>query len=110
MFALTTAAFPQCFEVLSGTRIQLETNKTYTLIINYKNTGSKALDMIVKCDNSVIKTDCLINNGNGTQTYHGLVCQSGIYQLFSLLMKDPVVQTYVTIHKLYMVLLVHPNL
>jgi len=77
MFALTTAAFSQCFEVLAGTRIQLETNGTYTLVINYNTTGNKALNVVVKCGNSVIKTDCLIKNGNGTQTYPGLVCQSG---------------------------------
>ena len=78
MFALTTAAFSQeCFQVLSGTRIQRELNGTYTLIINYSTTGNKALEVLVKCDNNVIKTDCFINNGNGVQTYPMLTCNSG---------------------------------
>ena len=79
MFALATAAFSQeCFEVLAGTRIQLETNGTYTLVINYNTTGNKALNVVVKCGNSdILPSTCFSNNGNGIKTFSGLNCPTG---------------------------------
>lgn len=79
MFALTTAAFSQeCFQVLAGTRIQLETNGTYTLVINYNTTGNKALNVVVKCGNSdILPSTCFSNNGNGIKTFSGLNCPTG---------------------------------
>ena len=79
MFALTTAAFSQeCFQVLSGTRIQRELDNSYTLLINYNTTGVKALSVLVKCGISTILDTCFLNNGNGTQIYKDLVCSTGI--------------------------------
>ena len=78
LFALNTAAFSQeCFQVLQPTTIFKESNDTYTLSIRYNTTGMKALGVIVKCGISVILDTCFINNGNGTQTFSGLVCPSG---------------------------------
>ena len=78
MFASTTAAFSQnCFEVLSGTRIQQEANGTYTLLVNYNTTGNKALGVVVKCGSSVILDTCFVKNGNGTETFSNLFCPTG---------------------------------
>lgn len=78
MLVLTTAAFSQeCFQVLSGTRIQRELNGSYTLVINYNTTGLKALSVLVKCDNNVILDSCFLNNGSGIKTYSNLICATG---------------------------------
>lgn len=80
MLVFMSAAFSQnnpCFEVLQPTFISKESNGTYTLSITYSTTGSKALAVIVKCNNNVILDTCFKNNGNGTQVYSGLICTSG---------------------------------
>ena len=80
MLVLTTAAFSQeCFKITSGTRIQQETNSTYTLVINFNNNGNKALGIVVKCGNTQINSSntCFISSGSGTQMYSGFSCASG---------------------------------
>ena len=82
MLVLTTAAFSQCFQILSGTRIQMETSGMYTLVINYQTDGIKSLGIVVMCGSTPYTSPappCFSSNSPlpNTQTYGPFYCPSG---------------------------------
>ena len=81
LIVVTIAAFSQnCFQILEpGPSISLASNGTYTLTFQYSTSGTKSLNVLVKCGSTPISgfPVCFQNNGNGTQIYSGLVCPGG---------------------------------
>ncbi len=84
MLFLGSAAFSQCFNVLQPTLISLQSDGRYRLTITYNTTGSKALDVLIKCGNTVLVSECFIDNcspvapaTNCTKIYSDLLCPSG---------------------------------
>ena len=82
MLALTSAAFTQCFQILSGTRIQMETSGMYTLVINYQTNGLKSLGIVVMCGSTPYTSPappCFSDNSPmlSTKKYGPFDCPSG---------------------------------